>query len=182
MRRICVFCGSSDGASPSFREAARSFGALLAREKLGLVYGGGRVGLMGALADGALAAGGEVVGVIPEVLQIKERGHHGLTELRKVGSMHERKALMADLADGFVALPGGMGTLDEFCEVVTWAQLGLHTKPCALLDVEGYFAAFSRFLDHATAQGFVKAEHRSMIVCDSSPERLLERMRARAQR
>jgi uncharacterized protein (TIGR00730 family) len=178
MRRICVFCGSSDGVSPAFREAARLFGALLAREGLGLVYGGGRVGLMGVLADAALAGGGEVIGVIPEVLEIKERGHHGLTELRTVGSMHERKALMAELADAFVALPGGMGTLDEFCEAVTWAQLGLHHKPCGLLDVRRYFAPFVQFLDGAVQAGFVQPAHRALIHVDADPERLLDKLRS----
>ncbi|MBI5548974.1 MAG: TIGR00730 family Rossman fold protein [Deltaproteobacteria bacterium] len=177
MRRVCVFCGSSDGADPAYREAGRQLGKLLAEEGLGLVYGGGSIGVMGAMADAALVGKGEVIGVIPEVLQIKERGHKGLTDLRVVGSMHERKALMAELADGFVALPGGMGTLDEFCEIVTWAQLGLHAKPCGLLDVKGYFGPFVDFIDRAVAQGFVRVEHRALIHVDSDAQRLLDRMR-----
>ena len=181
MRRVCVFCGSSLGADPAYAQAARRFGKLLAQEGLGLVYGGGRVGVMGALADAVLAEQGEVVGVIPEVLQIKERAHTGLTELKLVSSMHERKALMADLSDAFVALPGGMGTLDEFCEVVTWAQLGLHDKPCGLLDVGGYFAPFVAFLDHAVEAGFVRREHRQMISVEADPERMLARLLERGR-
>ncbi|MGC4122388.1 MAG: TIGR00730 family Rossman fold protein [Myxococcales bacterium] len=178
MRRVGVFCGSSNGASPVFREAGRALGSLLARQGLAVVYGGGRVGVMGAVAEGALAERGRVYGVIPEVLEIKERAHPGLTELRLVKTMHERKALMAELSDAFVALPGGMGTLDEFCEIVTWAQLGLHQKPCGLLDVGGYFRSFVAFIDTAVAQGFVKAEHRSFIQVASDPEELVAKLRA----
>jgi len=177
LRRVCVFCGSSDGAVPSYREAARRFGAALAGEGLGLVYGGGRVGIIGALAEGALAEDGEVIGVIPEVLQIKERAHHGLSELRVVGSLHERKALMGELSDAFVALPGGLGTLDELCEVLTLALLGLHEKPCGLLDVDGYFESFLAFLDRAARDGFVRGEHRARLQVDQSPEALLARLR-----
>jgi uncharacterized protein (TIGR00730 family) len=176
MRRVCVFCGSSPGARPAYADAARRVGALLAGRGLGLVYGGGRVGLMGVAADAVLQAGGEVVGVIPDFLFRKEIDHQGATELRVVASMHERKALMADLADGFLALPGGYGTLDEFCEIITWAQLGLHRKPCGLLDVAGYYGAFLAFLDHATAEGFVQPHFRAMILADDDPERLLGRM------
>jgi uncharacterized protein (TIGR00730 family) len=177
LRRVCVFCGSTDGAVPSYREAARRFGAALSREGLGLVYGGGRTGLMGAVADAVLAGGGEVIGVIPEVLEIKERSHHGLSELRVVGSMPERKALMAELADAFVTLPGGLGTLDELCEVLTLALLGLHHKPCGLLDVDGYYESFLAFLDHARREGFVRSEHRALLSVDRDPEALLARLR-----
>jgi uncharacterized protein (TIGR00730 family) len=178
MKSICVFCGSNVGARPAYVEGARRLGALLARERIGLVFGGGSVGLMGAIADAVLEAGGEATGVIPHALQARELDHSGLTKLHVVGSMHERKAMMARLSDGFIAMPGGMGTLDEFCEIVTWAQLGIHAKPCALFDVEGYFDDFVRFLDTASAQGFVKREHREMILLERDPERLLAAMRA----
>lgn len=178
MKRICVFCGSSPGGNPAYRDAAEALGRLLAREGLGLVYGGAGIGLMGAVAGAALAAGGEVIGVIPRALEAKEIAHPGLSALHVVGSMHERKALMAGLADGFVALPGGMGTFDEFFEVVTWAQLGIHVKPCGLLNVAGYYDRLTGFLDHAVAEGFVKGELREMIVVEERPEALLERFRA----
>jgi len=178
MKRICVFCGSSAGRNPAYRDAAEALGRLLAREGIGLVYGGSSVGLMTAVADAALAAGGEVIGVIPHSLVAKEIAHPGLSALHVVGTMHERKALMAELADGFVALPGGMGTFDEFFEVVTWAQLGIHVKPCGLLNVGGYYDRLTAFLDHAVAEGFVKGEHREMIVVEERPEALLERFRA----
>lgn len=178
MKRICVFCGSSPGARPEYAAAARAMGLALAERGMGLVYGGGRVGLMGIVADTVLAAGGEVVGVIPEALVRREVGHHGLTELRVVGSMHERKALMADLADGFVALPGGFGTFEEFCEVVTWSQLGIHPKPCGLLNVAGYYAPFLAMFDHAVAEAFVRPQHRALVLEDTDPARLVERMRA----
>ncbi len=174
MRRICVFCGSSSGASPAYARAAAAFGRTLAQRGLGLVYGGASVGLMGVLADAALEGGGSVVGVIPAGLARKEIAHEGLTALRIVGSMHERKAVMAELSDGFVALPGGMGTLEEFFEIVTWAQLGLHAKPCGLLDVDGYFAPLLAFLDRAVEERFVKPVHRSFIQVDDTPERLLD--------
>lgn len=176
MQRICVFCGSSIGARPVYAEAARQVGALLARRGLGLVYGGGSVGLMGVLADAALSAGGEVIGVIPEFLFKREIEHRGATEMRVVGSMHERKALMADLADGFIALPGGYGTLDEFCEIITWAQLGLHRKPVGLLNVAGYFDSFLAFLDHTTAEGFVQPNYRALVLDDADAARLLDRL------
>lgn len=178
MKRICVFCGSSAGRNPAYRDAAEALGRLLAREGIGLVYGGSSVGLMTAVADAALAAGGEVIGVIPRALEAKEIAHPGLSALHVVGSMHERKALMAELSDGFVALPGGMGTFDEFFEVVTWAQLGIHVKPCGLLNVGGYYDRLTAFLDHAVAERFVKGEHREMIVVEERPEALLERFRA----
>jgi uncharacterized protein (TIGR00730 family) len=175
-RRLCVFCGSSPGARPEYREAAQQMGRLLAERKIGLVYGGGNVGLMGAVADAAIAAGGEVIGVIPGHLEARELAHHGLTELRVVSSMHERKALMAELSDAFIALPGGLGTLDELFEMLTWTQLGIHRKPCALLDVNGYFEQLGVFLDHAVSQRFIKAEHRSMLIAGTDPEALLEQM------
>jgi uncharacterized protein (TIGR00730 family) len=178
MKRICVFCGSSAGRNPAYRDAAEALGRLLAREGIGLVYGGSSIGLMTAAADAALAAGGEVIGVIPRSLGAKEIAHPGLSTLHVVETMHERKALMAELADGFVALPGGMGTFDEFFEVVTWAQLGIHAKPCGLLNVAGYYGRLTAFLDHAVAEGFVKGEHREMIVVEERPEALLERFRA----
>jgi hypothetical protein len=177
MRRICVFCGSSPGARPAYAEATEAVGRLLVRERIGLVYGGAHVGLMGLLADTVLAAGGEATGVIPRALVDKEIAHTGLTDLRVVGSMHERKALMAELSDAFVALPGGLGTLEELFEIYTWAQLGLHSKPCALLDVEGYYSGVARFLDHAVAERFVRMEHREMLIVERSPDALLERLR-----
>lgn len=174
MKRVCVFCGSSPGARPSYRAAAEALGAAVAKRGLGLVYGGAHVGLMGVVADAALAHGGEVIGVLPRALEAKELAHRSLTTLYVVESMHERKALMAELSDCFVALPGGIGTLEETFEAWTWTQLGLHEKPCALLDVEGYYAALQEFLDRAVADRFVRPEHRSMLLVESDPERLLD--------
>jgi uncharacterized protein (TIGR00730 family) len=182
MKRICVFCGASPGNHPRHLEVARLMGRTLASRGLALVYGGGSIGMMGALADAALAAGGEVVGVIPEVLQIRELAHRSLTRLHVVGSMHERKALMADLSDGFVALPGGMGTLDELAEVLTWAQLGLHAHPVGLLDVGGYFQPLIAYFDHAMAEGFIRPAHRALLQVESEPGRLLDALAARAAR
>ena len=176
--RICVFCGSQMGASPRYREAARDFGTLLAGRGLGLVYGGGDVGLMGVLADAVLAAGGHAWGVIPRSLADREVAHAGLTELEIVTSMHERKARMADLADAFVALPGGLGTLDELFEIWTWAQLGIHAKPIGLLNVLGYFDPLLAFLDRTVEEGFVRPEHRATAAVDDDPARLLDRMLA----
>jgi hypothetical protein len=178
MMRICVFCGSSPGTDPAHLEAARATGRALAARGLGLVYGGGSVGLMGALADAALAAGAEVDGVIPEVLRIRELAHRGLTRLHVVGSMHERKALMAELCDGFMALPGGMGTLEELAEVLTWAQLGLHARPCGLLDAGGYYDPLISFFDRAVASGFLRPEHRRLLLVEREPGALLDRFRA----
>ncbi len=178
IRRLCVYCGSLAGARAVYGEAAESLGTALARADIGLVYGGGRVGLMGVMADAALRAGGAVTGVIPRALADREVAHLGLDDLRIVESMHERKAMMADLADGFIALPGGLGTLEEIAEMLTWAQLGLHRKPCALLDVDGYFAPLVRFLDHATLEGFVRTEHRELLVIESDPDALLVRLQA----
>ena len=179
MKRVCVFCGSSAGGRPSYGDAAAQLGRTLAERRIGLVYGGASVGLMGVLADAVLKAGGSVVGVIPEALAKEEVVHDGLTALRIVGSMHERKAVMAELSDGFIALPGGMGTLDEFFEMVTWAQLGLHRKPCGLLDVEGYFAPLLAFLDHAVKERFVKETHRALLLVAAEPGVLLDAFAAR---
>jgi uncharacterized protein (TIGR00730 family) len=176
MKRICVFCGSSPGALPAYGEAAVHLGRLLASRGLGLVYGGGNVGLMGIVANAVIAAGGEVTGVIPHALLRREVGHGSLPDLRVVGTMHERKALMAELADGFIAMPGGIGTLDEWFEIWTWAQLGLHRKPCGLLDVAGYYGPLISFLDHMVEQRFLRDSHRAMVLVDDDPERLLDRM------
>jgi uncharacterized protein (TIGR00730 family) len=174
VEQICVFCGSNRGARPAYAAAAQQLGTAVARRGLGLVYGGGHIGLMGVVADAALAAGGTVIGVIPEALVAKELAHPGLTELRVVPSMHERKALMGELSDAFVALPGGYGTLEEFCEVLTWAQLGLHQKPCGLLDVEGYYAHLLHLFDHAVREEFVAEGHRALVVEAQDPDRLLD--------
>lgn len=174
MRRICVFCGSSSGSRPEYRAVAEELGAELVRRKIGLVYGGGNVGLMGVLADSVLNAGGEAVGVIPQNLMAREVGHKGLTKLHVVRSMHERKALMADLADAFIALPGGFGTLEEFCETVTWSQLGLHAKPCGLLNVEGYYSPLLAMFDHAVQEHFLKPENRALVLARDSVAELLQ--------
>jgi uncharacterized protein (TIGR00730 family) len=178
IRRISVYCGANVGARPTYAEAARRLGRLLGERKLGLVYGGGNVGLMGVVADAALAAGAEVIGVIPRALVARELGHQGITELRVVETMHERKAVMAELADAFVAMPGGLGTLDELFESLTWAQLGLHQKPIGLLEVDGFFAPLVAYLDHAVTEGFVRAEHRAALTVASEPEELLQRFAA----
>lgn len=176
MRTMCVFCGSKKGSRSSYAEAARSMGKALARRGIGLVYGGGKVGLMGAIADAALEEGGEVIGVIPEALVSKEIGHTGLTKLHVVGSMHERKKLMADLSDGFIALPGGYGTLEEFFEVLSWAQLSIHEKPCALLDVDAYYAPLAALFDRTVGEGFVHSDHRSLVLMEQDPDALLDLM------
>lgn len=178
MKRICVFCGSSFGNRPEYRQAAAGLGALLARRGLELVYGGGNVGLMGAVADACLAAGGSVTGVIPQSLMEKEVGHRGLTRLEVVDSMHTRKARMAELADGFIALPGGFGTFEELCEILTWAQLGFHGKPAAILDVAGYYGPLLALCDRARDEGFVREVHRGLLLADTDPVALLERMAA----
>lgn len=174
MKRVCVFLGSNPGNKPDYLNAAQDMGRELARRGITTVYGGSNVGLMGALANAALAAGGEVIGVIPEALQRKEIAHTSLTRQHIVGSMHERKALMAELSDAFIALPGGMGTLEELCEMLTWAQLGFHKKPCGLLDVDGYYASLNLFLDNAVTQGFIHAGHRGMLLSDRTPGALLD--------
>jgi uncharacterized protein (TIGR00730 family) len=160
--RVCVFCGSSRGSAPAYAAAAADLGTTLAVKGIELVYGGGDVGLMGVVADAALAAGGSVTGVMPDALVAKEIAHRGVTELRVTGSVHERKALMAELADGFIALPGGLGTFEELCEILTWAQLGLHTKPVVLLDVDRFWTPFEMLLDGAVAAGFLRPIHRDL--------------------
>jgi uncharacterized protein (TIGR00730 family) len=176
MKRICVYCGSSSGANPVHREAAESLGALLAGHGIGLVYGGGNVGLMGAVADGALRGSGEVIGVIPSALMEKELGHAGVTKLHVVASMHERKQLMADLSDGFIALSGGIGTLEELFETFTWLQLGFHSKPVGLLNVGGFYDHLLTFLRHTSAERFVRAEHLESLLVETDAGALLERM------
>ncbi|HSY11085.1 MAG TPA: TIGR00730 family Rossman fold protein [Verrucomicrobiae bacterium] len=175
-QRLCVFCGSSMGYRPEYRSAAVTLGEIFVERGIELVYGGGNIGLMGVVADTVLAHGGHVIGVIPESLMALEVGHLGLTELRIVGSMHERKALMSDLSDGFIALPGGFGTLEEFCEVVTWSQLGIQSKPCALLNVENYFAPLLELFDQSVREGFLREENRRLVLDDTDALRLLEKM------
>ena len=172
MKRICVYCGSSPGGHAAYREAARALGAALVRKDIQLVYGGGDVGLMGEVANAVLDAGGAAVGVIPEFM-VPQVSHRKLTELHVVPTMHERKQLMADLSDGFVALPGGFGTLEEITEALTWAQLELHRKPCGLLNTGGYFDALLSFLDHAVREGFVRQAYRDMLLVSADPEDLL---------
>ncbi len=178
MRRVGIFCGSNPGTRPEYADAARGLAREMVDRKLGLVYGGGSVGLMGVLADAALAAGGEVIGVIPRPLATRELAHPGLSEMRLVDSMHERKATMASLVDGFIALPGGLGTFEETLEMLTWAQLGIHLKPVAILDVLGYYEGLRRFLGHAQGEGFVRPEHASLLLFADSPAELLDSMTA----
>jgi uncharacterized protein (TIGR00730 family) len=178
MRRVCVYAGSNHGTDPVYGDGARALAATLAERGIGLVYGGGNVGLMGVLADTAMAAGGEVIGVMPRALVEHEIGHRGITELRTVESMHERKALMADLSDAFVAVPGGIGTLEELIEVYTWTQLGFHRKGCGVLNVNGYYDALAAFLDHAVGEGFLAPEHRGVLTVASDPAELLDRLAA----
>ncbi|HEX8288987.1 MAG TPA: TIGR00730 family Rossman fold protein [Pyrinomonadaceae bacterium] len=177
MKRICVFCGSNSGSNSQYPKAAEETGAFLAQNGIELVYGGGRVGLMGRIADTVLANGGKVTGVIPEQLATREVAHGGLTELIVVGSMHERKALMAELADGFIALPGGFGTFEEFCEIVTWAQLGIHQKPCALLNVAGFYDSLIAMIDYSTSRNFIRPEHRALVLVDDKIETLYQKMK-----
>lgn len=178
LRRVCVFCGSQPGSHPDYVAAARELGTLLAARRIGLVFGGGHVGMMGAVAEAALAAGGEAIGVIPEGLVRRELAYEGLTQLIVTQTMHERKQRMADLSDGFIALPGGFGTFEEFCEIVTWAQLGMHRKPCALLNVRGYYDALIGMFDHALREGFLRAEHRPLALVAASATEALARMEA----
>ena len=176
IQSLCVFCGANHGRRPAYREAAHNLGELLARRGITLVYGGGNIGLMGTLADACLAAGGRVIGVIPKALVEKEIAHAGLTEMHVVKTMHERKALMADLADAFLTLPGGFGTWDEFCEALTWTQLGLQKKACSFLNVEGYYDALLQLVERAAEDGFIRSEHRELLLVDSDAARLLDRL------
>jgi uncharacterized protein (TIGR00730 family) len=177
MKRIAVFCGSNKGARAEYAAAATQLGEVLARAKIELVYGGGMVGLMGAVADAALSCGGHVIGVIPEKLVIKEVVHEKLPDLRVVKNMHARKALIAELSDGFIALPGGYGTFEEFCEVLAWAQLGYHRKPFGLLDAAGFYRGMLEFFDHATREGFIRPQHRELVLVENDAERLLRRLK-----
>ncbi|MBX9692362.1 MAG: TIGR00730 family Rossman fold protein [Cyanobacteria bacterium] len=178
IKRICVFCGALPGKNPLYREAAVALGEKLVECGIELVYGGGKVGLMGVVADAVLHAGGHVIGVIPEALLAKELGHKGISDLRVVKSMHERKALMSDLSDAFIALPGGFGTLDELFEVVTWLQLGAHDKPSGLLNIGGYYDHMLKFLDHVSAEGFLTVEDRQILLVDNDPGSLIEGLRS----
>ena len=182
LRRVCVFSGSSTGWNPDYRRAAEACAAEMRARGIGLVFGGGSVGLMTAIADAMLALGGEVIGVIPQALVAREVAHRGLRDLRIVGSMHERKALMAELSDAFIAMPGGFGTFEEFCEVVTWTQLGLHEKRCGLLNVRGYYDALLAQFDRAVADGFLNASGRALVVADEEPGRLLDKLASPADR
>jgi uncharacterized protein (TIGR00730 family) len=176
MKRICVYCGSREGDRPAYREAAETLGRLIATSGIGIVYGGASVGLMGTVADAAIDAGGEVIGIIPEALLARELGHQRLTELRVVASMHVRKAMMEQLSDGFIALPGGLGTFEELFEILTWSQLGFHDKPIGVLNVDGYYDGLLDFLDHAVAAGFVPRAQRHVLLDADEPNRLLAAM------
>ena len=179
MRAVCVFCGSSEGVREDYAEAARGLGRTLAGRGIRLVFGGGQVGLMGVVADAVMDAGGEAIGVMPKALLEKEIGHQRLTDLRVVGTMHERKALMAELADAFVALPGGFGTFEEALEALTWAQLGLHEKPCGFLNVAGFYEPLFSLFDRAVAEGFMRAEHRSLVLLEQGPRRMIDLLESR---
>ena len=176
MQSVCVFCGSSTGSNAAYTEAARSLGTMLAEANIRLVFGGGHVGLMGEISNAALASGGDVIGVIPKFLVERELAHEGLTDLRIVGSMHERKALMSDLSEAFIALPGGTGTLEEFFEVLTWAQLGEHEKPCGLLNIAGYYDPLLTVFDRMVEAGFLSESNRALLLVENEPERLLQRI------
>ncbi len=176
MKNICVFCGSSLGLRPAYQQAAATLGTIIAQRRMNLIYGGSKVGLMGIIADAVLAGGGEVIGVIPEFIDAKEIAHTGLTKLYIVNSMHERKSLMADFSDGFIAMPGGFGTFEEFFEVLTWGQLGLHQKPHGLLNIEGYYDPLLKLVDTAIAQKFIREAHRNLILTSPNPESLLDSM------
>jgi uncharacterized protein (TIGR00730 family) len=176
MNRLCVFCGSSPGARPAYAEAAKELGRALVKRGTGLVYGGGSVGLMGILAQSVLEGGGRVTGIIPRLLVERELAFNRLEDLRIVDSMHERKALMAELSDGFIALPGGIGTIEEFVEILTWTQLGIHDKPCGLLNVEGYYKSFLAFFDHMIEEGFIPPGNREMLLVDEDPIALLKKL------
>ncbi|AXS39900.1 TIGR00730 family Rossman fold protein [Breoghania sp. L-A4] len=178
MKSICVYCGSNPGRRGAYSAAATALGATIARRGLRLVYGGASIGLMGAVADAALASGGHVIGIMPQALVEKEIAHNGLSEMHVVASMHERKRMMADMSDGFIALPGGVGTMEELFEVWTWAQLGHHDKPCGLLDVSGFYEPLETFLDHQVIEGFVRAEHREILKINSDADALLDAFEA----
>lgn len=178
LMRLCIFSGSNVGSKPVYAEAAAQLGSALAKQGIGIVYGGSSAGLMGAMADAALAQGGEVIGVIPRALVEKEMAHSGLADLRVVDSMHQRKAMMAELSDGFIALPGGIGTLEELFEVWTWAQLGYHQKPCSLLNIAGFYDGLSAFLDHVAAEAFMKQVHRGMLIVEQDIDKLLAAIQA----
>jgi uncharacterized protein (TIGR00730 family) len=175
MQRLCVYCGSRHGSQPEYSEAAKNLARALVKRDIEVVYGGASVGTMGLLADTVLAEGGRVIGIIPQSVVGKEIVHQGLSDLRVVKSMHERKMLMAELSDGFIALPGGLGTLDELFEILTWGQLGLHQKPCGLLNISNYYRGLINFLDHAVSESFISAVHRAMLLVEEDPEQLLER-------
>lgn len=176
MKSIAIYCGANPGVDPVYADAARTLGALLAKRGIGIVYGGGHVGLMGIAADAALALGGRVIGVIPQQLVDRELAHSGLTELFVVRNMHERKAMMADLSDGFIAMPGGMGTLEELFEMLTWSQLEIHTKPVGVLNVAGFYDQLVQFVAHAAGQGFIRSQHRELMLVERDPEALLARL------
>lgn len=176
MKRICVYCGSSPGNAPEYAEGAKELAKLLAEQDIALVYGGASIGIMGEIADAVLAAGGEVIGVMPKALADKEIAHKGLSELIIVESMHERKSIMAELADGFIALPGGLGTLDELFEMLTWAQLGFHQKPCGALNINAYYQKLVEFLQHTAEEGFVKPQHQELLLVEEQPKALLQSM------
>ena len=178
MKRLCVYCGSSSGRQPGYAQVARQLAHAMVSKNIDLVYGGASVGIMGEIANAVLGEGGDVIGVIPKGLFAKEVAHTGITELREVGSMHERKALMADLSDGFIALPGGLGTIEEIFEIITWSQLGMHRKPCGLLNVNNYYDKLSGCLDHAVSEQFIKATHHTTILIDECPDGLLEKFEA----
>ena len=176
MNSICVFCGSKFGVKPSYKSAAVEVGRLLAARKINLVYGGGNVGLMGVVADSTMESGGHVIGVIPRSMADKEVAHRGISQLHIVDSMHQRKAMMSELADGFIALPGGYGTLEELCEIVTWFQLGLHHKPCGILNVDGYFDGLLSQFDVGVSEGFIRPQHRELILSGDDPTRLIDQL------
>lgn len=178
LQSVCVFCGSNPGRDPVYERAARAMGETLAARRIKLIYGGGGIGLMGAIANAAMDAGGEVIGVIPHALRQKELAYHKLTELHVVDTMHQRKQMMADLSQGFIAMPGGFGTFEELCETITWAQLGLHNKPIGMLNVNGYYDGMLAMFDHAAAEGFVSQRHRQMILASPDPNGLLDEMMA----
>lgn len=177
MQRICVYCGSKPGKRAEYKDAANELGQELIKQGIGLVYGGGQIGLMGQIADCVMAGGGEVTGIIPESLTGKEVPHRGLTELKVVDGMHERKALMENLSDGFIAMPGGLGTFEELLEALTWSQLRFHQKPCAVFNVCGYYDRLIAFIDYATEEGFIKPHHRDALITDDNAERLLQKMK-----